>query len=288
MPEAPAESPFVRVGPETIACPVILSVPHAGRGYSDALLKASRLPRSKLELLEDRYVDRLIWRAVADGATAFIAQAPRAEIDLNRDERELDPAMVIPAPAPKSVLPSERTRGGLGLIPSRIAGAGSIWLHRMTGAELSRRIQEIHGPYHRAIEEALREARARFGVAILLDCHSMPPKTGPIGSAAVVFGDRHGTSIHSEYVDTAVAAARRAGFTTACNTPYAGGYITARHGRPDEGVHALQLEVDRSLYLDADLRSPSPGFDKVAGLIASIVAALTDKALEPPNAIAAE
>ena len=288
MAETSAEPPFTRIGPEVPASPVVLSVPHAGRAYSAALLKASRLPGEKLETLEDRLVDRLVWRAVATGAPALIASVPRAEIDLNRDEREVDPAMVVPPPPSRSLLQSPRTRGGLGLIPSRITGEGSIWLQRLSGAELWRRVAEVHRPYHAALDTMLDAARRRFGVAILLDCHSMPPRGRPGEEAGVVFGDRHGTSAALDYVDAAVQAAEALGFKVARNAPYAGGYITTRHGRPVAGVHAIQLEVDRSLYLDDALRSPGPGFNDVAHMIAAVAAALATHALEPPHAIAAE
>jgi N-formylglutamate amidohydrolase len=287
MAQPPAEPAFLRIGPDAPASPVVLSVPHAGRAYSPALLKASRLPLKTLETLEDRFVDRLVWRAVESGAVALIADAPRAEIDLNRDPREMDPAMVTPPPPPASVVQSARTRGGLGLVPSRIGGAGAIWHHRLQAAELARRIAEVHAPYHLALERALAAARERFGVAILLDCHSMPPQEGGAGPA-VIFGDRHGTSIAPEYVNAAVLAARASGFEVARNSPYAGGYITMRHGRPSSGVHALQLEIDRSRYLDRAMRSPGPGFDAAAEMIAHVAASLAIKALEPPQAIAAE
>ena len=290
MAEIPAEPPFLRVGPSTPASPVVLSVPHAGRAYAADLLGASRVPLETLELLEDRLVDRLVWRALADGASALIALRPRAEIDLNRDEREIDPAMVAPPPSSRALLQSQRTRGGLGLVPSRISGAGAIWNRRIAATELSRRIAEVHRPYHRTLAAMLDETRARFGVAILLDCHSMPPRAG--GSAAeqagVVLGDRYGTSIAPEYLEAASAAARRFGFKVARNEPYAGGYVTQRHGRPAEGVHALQLEIDRSLYLEKDLRTPSKGFDRTAQLLADIAAALSQAALRAPDAIAAE
>lgn len=289
MPDSPVEPPFRRVGPEIPVSPVVLSVPHAGRHYSDALLRASRLPREKLEILEDRLVDRLIWRAVAAGASAIVALSPRAEIDLNRDEREIDPSTIVPPPSSRSVLQSPRTRGGLGLIPSRIAGAGSIWLHRTPQDEVRRRIEQVHRPYHAALAEALDRARTSFGVAILLDCHSMPtrhPDTS--GEPALVFGDRHGSSIAPELLEAALSAARTAGFTAACNSPYAGGYITSRHGNPASGIHGVQLEIDRSLYLDSDLRSPGPGFNRVAELVAAIAVALADRALSSKFAIAAE
>jgi N-formylglutamate amidohydrolase len=254
----------------------VLSVPHAGRCYSESLLKASRLPLAVLESLEDRLVDRLVWRAVADGASAIVANIPRAEIDLNRDEREIDPAIIAPAPPAASVLQSPRSRGGLGLIPSRIPGAGSIWRQRVPAAELSRRIDEVHRPYHRALEEMLAATHACYGIAILLDCHSMPTRDGV--AAQIVLGDRHGTSCAAEHMDAAAAAIRADGLVPSRNLPYAGGYITARHGRPATGFHALQIEIDRSLYLAPDLRAPGQGFDLVSRLIAGVAAALAAQA----------
>lgn len=284
----PKTSPsFLRIGPEAPASPVVLSVPHAGRDYSDALLRSSRLPRGVLETLEDRLMDRLVWRALSSGASGIVAAAPRAEIDLNRDEREIDPAMVVPPPQSRSILQSARTRGGLGLIPSRIAGAGSIWLHRLPEGELRRRIEEIHRPYHHALGEILRRARERFGVAILLDCHSMPPRDQP-SAPRLVLGDRHGTTIAEDLLAAAVQAAQAGGFAVGLNVPYAGGYITAHHGKPAQGVHAIQLEVDRSLYLDGKLREPGSGFDTAARMVADIATALAAKATEGPHAIAAE
>ncbi len=279
----------MRIGPDAPLIPVVLSVPHSGRAYSDELLGAARVPFQTLELLEDRLVDRLVWRAVAGGAAALVALRPRAEIDLNRDEREIDPAMVTPPPSSRALLQSPRSRGGLGLVPSRITGAGAIWWRRLSAAELDRRIEDVHRPYHRALGALLEETRTRFGTAILLDCHSMPPRgAGLSEQAGVVLGDRFGTSIAPHFLEVATAAARRLGFKVARNEPYAGGYITQAHGRPAEGIHALQLEVDRSLYLDEGLRGPGPGFDAIAGLIAAMVSALSSAALEPPEALAAE
>jgi N-formylglutamate amidohydrolase len=288
MPDSAFPPPFRRLGPEIPASPVVLSVPHAGRAYTPALLAAARLPRSRLEPLEDRLVDRLVWRAVAEGATALIAEAPRAEIDLNRDEREIDPAMVVPRPHAATLVESARMRGGLGLIPTRIAGIGSIWRQRLTAAEVGRRVETIHRAYHAALAAELERARGRFGIAVLLDCHSMPPRDLSGEQPPVVLGDRHGSSIDPVLTDAAEQAVREAGYEVARNHPYAGGHITERHGRPAEGIHALQLEIDRSIYLDRELRSPGPGFDRAARLIADVARAIAARALEPPQAIAAE
>jgi N-formylglutamate amidohydrolase len=280
--------PFRRLGPDRPGSPVVLSVPHAGRAYSPGLLAAARLSRARLESLEDRLVDRLVWRAVDSGAVALIADAPRAEIDLNRDERELDPAMVAPRPDVSALLESPRIRGGLGLIPARIAGAGAIWRERIPAAEVGRRIERIHRLYHAALAEALGRAHARYGIAVLLDCHSMPPRGLGPDEARIVLGNRHGSSSGEELVAAAERAIRAAGCSTARNAPYAGGHITIRHGRPQEGIHALQIELDRSLYLAPDLRGPGPGFDRTARLLAAIAEAVAAAALAPSQAIAAE
>jgi N-formylglutamate amidohydrolase len=286
MADSPPAPAFRRLGPDLAVSPVLLSVPHAGRLYSDSLIKAARVPLARLETLEDRLVDRLVWRAVDSGSVAIVAEAPRAEIDLNRDERELDPGMIVPRPDASAIVDSPRTRGGLGLVPARMSGAGPIWRERIPAADIARRIDKIHRPYHAALAKELAALRARFGVAILLDCHSMPPRSDG-RQAQIVLGDRHGSSMTAEFVAAAESAVRDAGFTVARNAPYAGGHITAVHGRPREAIHALQLEIDRSLYLGPDLRTPGPGFDRVSALVAAIVDALATQA-RAPAAVAAE
>jgi N-formylglutamate amidohydrolase len=286
MADLPTATPFRRLGPGIPDSPVLLSVPHAGRAYSESLLEFARIPLARLETLEDRLVDRLVWRAIEGGAAAIVAEAPRAEIDLNRDERELDPGMIVPRPDMSQIVDSPRMRGGLGLVPARMAGAGAIWRDRIPAPEIARRIETIHRPYHKALADELARLKDRFGMAILLDCHSMPPRVGR-AQAEIVLGDRHGTSIALELVAAAEGAIREAGFSVARNAPYAGGHITVVHGRPRDCVHALQLEIDRSVYLGPDLRSPGPGFDRVAKLIASIVRALVGQAFAPAHGLAA-
>jgi N-formylglutamate amidohydrolase len=267
---------------------VVVSVPHAGRAYSAGLLRQARVPVSVLEALEDRLVDRLVWRAVAAGATAIIATTPRAEIDLNRDEREVDAAMVAPPPPAGTLIDTVRTRGGLGLLPARIAGAGALWRGRISRDELNRRIDHVHRPFHRAVADALAAARQVYGTAILLDCHSMPPRLEEGPTASIVFGDRYGTTISPDLLAAALSATHENGFTVDCNNPYAGGYIVERHGQPPTRVHAVQLEIDRSCYLNAALREAGPGFDRAARLVACISNALAASALGSTAAIAAE
>lgn len=282
--------PFERLGPATPLCPVILAVPHAGRSYPPELIAAAAVPRQRLEALEDRFADELVADAVAAGATAFVARRARAWIDLNRDERELDPAMIESAIAPARTIGSARVRGGLGLIPRRIAGGDDILNRRLTTAEIDARIRRDHRPWHEALAEALAAARARFRIALLLDCHSMPPISASEGERPprIVIGDRYGRSASARLVECAAAVAERAGLPHARNRPYAGGHTLDRHGKPGSGIHAIQIEIDRSLYLAPDLRSSGPGMARMRGFVAALVAALADEALPAPPALAAE
>lgn len=279
-----APPPFVRIGPERPARPVVLSVPHAGRAYGPDLLAAARVPRATLALLEDRLVDRLVWRAAAAGFTILVARAPRAEIDLNRAESDIAPEVVEPPPA--DALPSARARGGLGLVPDRLAACGPLWRGRIARSELERRIAHVHRPYHAALDALLRDARHLFGAAVLLDCHSMPPRGRH--APPIVFGDLHGRAAGPAFSAAAARAAEAHGFAHARNAPYAGGHIAARHGRPHAGIHAVQAEIDRAAYLGPDLAAPGPGFDAVARLIAGLAERLANAALEAAMPEAAE
>ncbi|MGI8931769.1 MAG: N-formylglutamate amidohydrolase [Sphingomicrobium sp.] len=255
------------------ALPVLLSVPHSGRDYDPELLANAAQGRLALEPLEDPLVDRLVWRAIAAGTGAVIQPVPRAAIDCNRGEDEVDPAAIASVSgAPVGV----RARHGLGLIASRTHRHGALWRRPIDRAELNRRIETVHRPYHRAIEQALDTLAIAHGEALLIDCHSMPPRAQ--GQADIVIGDLHGRSAAGWLGDEAAAIARAQGFRVARNDPYAGGAIIARHGRPPDGIHALQLEIDRAAYLGRDLRTPGPGFDRVAILIEAMAQGL-DRAL---------
>lgn len=261
--------------------PVALSVPHAGRDYPDWLLRLARNGRASLAALEDPLVDRLVWRAIGQGAGAVIAQAPRAAVDCNRAEDEIDPAIIH---GHRRTRPSPRARGGLGIIPSRTAAHGHLWRQPISGSELERRLQDAYFPYHRAIEDQLKLLVARFGCALLLDCHSMPPSKG---ASQIVFGDRFGRSAAPWLMAQALAVASEAGFTAAANDPFAGGHVLDRHGSPHTGVHALQVEVDRRCYLTQS-GEPSGRFDEVAGLLEKLAARLGGLLLERRLPAAAE
>jgi N-formylglutamate amidohydrolase len=216
-------------------------------------------------------------------------QRARAWIDLNRDPREIDPAM-IEGPLPRDMIATVRTRSGLGLIPRRIGNGPQLVRRRLAASEVEERIRLVHTPYHAAIAEALTGTRARFGTALLLDCHSMPPVAGPNPRERpdVVIGDRYGRSAATALGDRLESAIRAQGLKTARNTPYAGGYTLDRHGRPDEGIHALQIEFDRSLYLDAKLDQPGSGIDRVRRIFNMLFDILAEECDPGSNRIAAE
>jgi N-formylglutamate amidohydrolase len=277
---------YARLGQVGARSPLVIAVPHAGRLYPPEMLAAARLPQHALETIEDRHADLLVADAVQAGAVAIVARMARACVDLNRDEREIDPALLGGPAEPGALLSSVKVSGGLGVVPSRIAAGGAVWARPLGPEEIERRMAEIHRPYHAAIAQAMDEAAAVHGVAILIDCHSMPPLGGRSGSVQLVIGDRHGRSAEPRFVSAAIDAAKRAGVTVARNHPYAGGHTLDRHGAPRASRHAIQIEVDRSLYLDALLRTPSDGLARVRRLIATIAAALEDEA--PGHMLAAE
>jgi N-formylglutamate amidohydrolase len=255
---------------------VILSVPHSGRRYSPEDLARSRLGQAALERLEDPLVDLLVQGAIDRGASAVIARAPRAMIDLNRSEEELDPSAIA---GRRGEPPTERSRAGLGLIPTRLSGLGELWRAPLDEAEFTWRLNHIHRAYHAAIAGRIEDALDVHETVLLLDCHSMPPRRR--GEANVVIGDRHGTTAALQLVAAAEDIARRRGFSVARNIPFAGGHVIALHGQPARGVHALQIEVDRLAYCDHDLRSPGPGFDRVARLFEELTEGLNEQLSRP-------
>lgn len=273
---------FDRHGPETPVSPVVLSVPHAGRDYPLPLRAALRVPAASLLPLEDRHADTLTL-AARGAEMLFIANRARAWIDLNRAEHERDPRIDEGAQPLSEGAMSLKLRSGLGLVPRRASGA-DLWRRRFTDEEVRQRIERDHRPYHAALADALAAARGRFGVAVLLDIHSMPPLGG--GGARLVIGDRFGRSAAARFVGRIEGIAHTAGIRTAVNTPYAGGHVLDRHADPASNVHAIQIEIDRTLYLDRRRDLPGPGFESIAVLLRRIIDAVADEAL--PLAAAAQ
>ncbi len=257
--------------------PVLIAVPHAGRVYPPDLAEAMRSHAAATLRLEDRFVDLLAAKIARDtGAGLLVAHAPRAMIDLNRAPDDVDWDMIAgPAPEGRARLAAgRRARSGLGLVPRRLPGLGELWRRPLTRAELTARLDRVHRPYHTALAEALEALRDRWGAVLLIDLHSMPPlgsKRGADPAPDFVVGDRFGASC-----DTALSAAALdhfavEGHKAAHNRPYAGGYGLDRHAAPQRGLHALQIEVCRSAYLDPALREPGPGLAKVARVLSRLV-----------------
>ncbi|HUE79363.1 MAG TPA: N-formylglutamate amidohydrolase [Sphingomicrobium sp.] len=277
----PLPAPLVH--PPRGPLPILLSVPHSGRDYPDWLVAMASGGRASLTALEDPLVDRLVWRAVERGAAAVIARAPRAAVDCNRAEDDVDPA-VIAGGGPRRV--SARARGGLGIVPGRTPSHGYLWQRSIGAAQLEERLEAAHRPYHRAIEQQLDALVDRFGCALLLDCHSMPPPAR--GVPPIVFGDCHGRSAAAWLSAEAVRLARAAGLEAGLNDPFAGGHVAERHGAPMRGVHALQIEIDRGSYLNGRFDAPGPGFDRIALLIEALAEGLGGLLLDRQVATAAE
>lgn len=263
--------------------PVLLSVPHSGRDYPDWLLALSGSGKPSLATLEDPLVDRLVWRALQRGCGAVIAQAPRAAVDCNRAEDDVDPSVVDGA---KRGRVSARARGGLGIVPARTPQHGYLWRRAITPGQLEERLAQAHRPYHEAIETLLALLMDRFGCALLLDCHSMPPP--PEGVPPIVFGDCRGKTADGWITAQAVEICGRSGFEAGLNDPFAGGHVIDRHASPASGIHALQVEVDRRCYLDARLNKPGKGFDRVATLLETLAVELGQELLGRQYATAAE
>lgn len=267
------------------ASPIVISVPHAGRAYAAPLLAQSRVSTATLHRLEDRYADLLVHGLIARGHDVLVARAPRALIDLNRDAREVDPMMVRGLPHGIPLLPSAKLRGGLGLVPRRLAGASDLWRGPFEWADIQHRIATVHQPYHAALGDRLSRAREAHGYAILVDVHSMPPlpASGDQQAAQIVLGDRFGRSASGRLIARAADMFAGAGLKVAQNHPYPGNYLLERHGRPDRNLHAMQVEVDRSLYLDSALDRPGPGLEAIQALLVRLADVLAD---EWPNEVA--
>lgn len=293
----------VDAGFPSAASPILLSVPHSGRRYPEALLANLRIPAQALHKLEDRYADLLISAALKQGHEALVAIAPRAWIDINRHPDDLDRKVIkgIAASAAldrvrartgadSAVNPSPRRAGvGLGLVPTRLNAYGDIWRNGWTIADIRQRIACVHAPYHDAITQRLDLRLNHYGCAILLDVHSMPSLSAEPSKAQtpaqILFGDRYGVSAPDDLVMQLEAISRDHGFRAGRNRPYAGGYVLDRHSRTNAPVYAIQIEVDRALYLDSE-GVPGRAIDAVRTLIAELAdaAASYARAIARPQA----
>ncbi len=259
----PREAPFVLVEPLRRTAPLIFTSPHSGRRYPADLLAHTSIGLLSLRRSEDAYVDELFAAAAAHGAVLLSAAVARVYVDLNRDASELDPDMFDERPPPVAGGASARVQAGLGAIP-RICGDGkNLYARKLTLAEAERRIGEIYRPYHDLLLSLIAETKAEFGCAVLVDCHSMPSGARGALSPDIVLGDRFGASCHPSVTALAEATLRRLGYRVARNTPFAGGHTTQTYGRPMQRVHALQVEINRALYVDEQTLERGNGYERV-------------------------
>lgn len=259
--------------PEPQSAPLVLASPHSGRDYPAEFLALTRLTETRLAASEDRYVDELVAAGPSLGAPLLRALFPRSFVDLNREAFELDPTMFA-EPLPDFVnSKSPRVAAGLGAIPRVISGGIDIYHQPMRFSDALKRIGVYYQPYHAALQGLIDATTAKFGVCLLVDCHSMPSDapSGRERPPAFVLGDCHAVSCAPDIVATAEATLRRLGYRVARNRPYAGGHTTRHYGRPQQGVHALQIEINRALYMDERRLTRLPGFDGLAATMGELI-----------------
>jgi N-formylglutamate amidohydrolase len=264
--------------PARVTTPVVFSSPHSGRDYAPAFVSASALDALTLRSSEDAFVDELFARAPACGAPLLAARVPRAWIDLNRACDELDPALIDGVPRGGH---NPRISSGLGVIPRVVANGRAIYVGRLTRAEAEARIDQAWRPYHATLRRLTDEALAGFGQAVLIDCHSMPHEAIEAHARPgqprpeIVLGDRFGAAARRDVMDRIEAAFLAAGFRVARNAPFAGAYITQAYGRPSRGCHAVQVEIDRALYMDEARITRRPDFAALRDVIGDVIAEIT-------------
>lgn len=268
-PEPVYETPFAFTPAKGLnSLPLLITSPHSGAHYSDAFIEDSRLDAHLIRQSEDMYVDKLFDGAPALGAHLLAAHYPRAFVDLNRGENEIDPALVvedIPSHKDQSL---PRVQAGLGTIPSVVAEDTPIYDNKLSLTEIEARIRDIYKPFHRQMKTTLINMHEEHDFALLIDAHSMPSQAGrqaaPRNRSAqidIVLGNCHGRSCDIALANFIGDHFTRAGYTVAHNNPYAGGYITSHYGRPENGFHAIQVEINRNLYMNEKTYEPLAGFD---------------------------
>ena len=254
--------PFILYEPAQLTSSIVFATPHSGRNYSQDFLDRIILDAHAIRASEDAFVDQLFLSVTAVGAPLLAALVPRAFVDLNRSCEELDPALIEGV---RSTGSSARVTSGLGVVP-RVVGAGrSIYHGKISMVEAQARLQDVWYPYHQRLQVLLDATRTKFGHVVLIDCHSMPHEAANPGlrsktSPEIVVGDRFGAAADLKVTDCVQAAFTDAGFRVSRNMPFAGAYISQHYGKPKRGQHVIQIEIDRSLYLDEASIEPLPSF----------------------------
>ena len=271
--------------PRELTTPVVFSSPHSGRCYPLAFIRQSRLEAKTLRRSEDSFVDEIFSNAPIFGAPLIRALFPRAYVDANREPFELDPKMFDSSLPNYVCTRSARIAAGLGTIPKVVAHGAEIYAGLLQFEEVRERINAYHRPYHLGLTELVADAHDKFGVSLLIDCHSMPsqqtPGRGSKGerNADVILGDNHNTTCAPEVTDLVEQTLTEFGFRVIRNYPYAGGYITRRYGRPEMGHHALQIEINRALYMDERRLERTPELPRLIRRISRLIKVIT--AIDP-------
>lgn len=270
-------APFEIIEPDNLSTPLVFNSPHSGRLYPSRFLASSRLDALTLRRSEDAFVDELFAPCVQIGAPLMRANFPRAYLDLNREPFELDPLMFegrLPAYANTRSL---RVAGGLGTIPRVVGEAQEIYRGPIPVAEAMARIAALYRPYHQALRDLIERAESRFGIAAVLDCHSMPSSMAEGGATDFVVGDRYGASAAPWIVESVESALRRAGYSVRRNKPYAGGFITEHYGAPAASRHVVQIEINRALYMDERAMAKSARWPEVSADLFAMASLLANR-----------
>jgi N-formylglutamate amidohydrolase len=274
--------------PATRLLPLVVASPHSGSDYPAEFLAGSQLALAVLRRAEDAFVDELFGAATRLGAPLLRARFPRSYVDVNREPLELDPTMFDGPLPPGANSRSARVAAGLGVIPRVAATGEAIYRRRLPVAEVGRRLVRTYHPYHGALRRLIGETRAHFGLAALIDCHSMPSAAYPGDTdrrtrVDFVLGDNHGSSCAQVLIEAVGAWLRRHGFRVAYNQPYAGGFTTQAYGAPESGVHALQIEINRALYMDERRVVPSADFAQLQRRLGELLTAIGKLLLDHPS-----
>ena len=270
---------------------VVFASPHSGRKYPASFLRKIVLDEMQVRSSEDAFVDDLFGSAVDHGAPLLLAQSPRAYLDLNRGPDELDPAVIQGV---RRIAHNPRIASGLGVIPRVVSNGRAIYSGKLTLSEAHERISSVWRPYHDTLQTLMDEAHADFGEAILVDCHSMPHEAleyvGPPGATRpdVVLGDRFGAAAASSVVERIEAAFASAGFNVARNMPFAGAYICQHYGRPSRRHHAVQIEIDRSIYMNESQIKPNANFKAFKAALDGVIAEISEIGRPADVRVAAE
>ena len=283
QPRDELDPPYEILEPAAWRGPVVFNSPHSGNVYPRAFLAASRLDVAVLRRSEDSFVDELALGVVRGGYPLMRAHFPRCYVDVNREPYELDPRMFEGRLPSFANTRSMRVAGGLGTVARVVGDAQEIYSQRIPVDDAIRRIEGLYKPYHRALRRLFTRVHRDFGAAVLIDCHSMPSAAGSKDErprADVVLGDRYGTSCVPAVAETIEAVLRGEGYAVSRNKPYAGGFITEHYGNPAAGLHAIQLELNRALYMDERRFERSPCFARMAADLEKVAAALAAVPLE--------